>query len=273
MIISISFTCRLLAVISLFLAFGSCKWRDLGEFVGIKPDKTRNVIVMVDLSSSPRVPDRHLFYKGVISKEIISNLGEKDKLTVIPIDRSSVTNAQEIFLADLSKEDFTPEMGSPLEIEKITKENLEKYKATMLPSFESAFDKAVAARTPLSNETDIFGALESARRYALSDRPNYVIMLSDMMNYTKVFSMEPSNKGFTREKLNDLIANAPKVSLKNYVFLVLTGDESGIDPSHFSAVQEFWTKYFDKNDARLYDYSSVSRSKVDDLIRSAPARE
>src|SRR5687767_5902575 len=121
---------RQAAILLILMAFclaglSGCRLEDAKEFIGIKADKTRNIVALIDLSATPQNPERHRFYQGVITKEIFGNLNAEDRFTVLPIDRSSVTNAEEIFLADFSKKDFTPEMGTPLEIEKLTKENLE----------------------------------------------------------------------------------------------------------------------------------------------------
>jgi hypothetical protein len=263
---------NLLLLTGLLILQSACSIDDVKEFVGFGSDKTRNFVVLVDLSSASHDPERHGYYGGVISKEVLGGLGMFDRIAVLPIDKSSLTNAEEIFLADLSKMDFVPEMGPPLELEQQTKANVDAYKEKLVVEFEKSFQNAVKARSPQSGETDLFGALESVRRYGKSNGPTYVILLSDMMHNTKALSLETNNREFSSEKIDDFVQKAPSVDLTGYQVLVLTGDQAPNQATHFEAVRAFWKKYFELKGARLLDYSSAARSQVDQMVETAPVK-
>lgn len=189
-----------------------------------------------------------------------------DKLTVIPIDKASVTNSSEILITDLSTKDFEPDASSPMETDKITQDNFTKFKDTLALTFETSFNKSVSDRTLQNQGTDLIGALNNVKGYIKTNADNYIILLSDMMNYTTTLSMEPSNTDFTIGTLELYLQKLPLIEMKNTTALVLTADQPSISAEHFKLVQRFWTQYFIRNSIKLYDYSSASVSKLNELM-------
>lgn len=228
--------------------------------------KKRNIVCLVDFSSSKNGDARQQFYRTVIKDNIIKNLAMTDRITILPLDAASLTNAEEILVKDVSAEDFTPEMAAPMEEEKITAENFEKYKARITSEFEQNFDRIAEDRKSRNQGTDIFGLLENLRNYIKPEMENNVIFLSDMMNYSKTLNMEPSNKNFNAANLEKLVKEAPPTDLQNAQILVLTGDQPDLPPAHFELIKNFWTKYFEQNKAQLLDFSSAAISRLNEIM-------
>lgn len=239
----------------------SCKW-------GTKrpAPRRKNIICVVDFSDSKNANERLQFYMKVIKDNIIYKLGMNDKITVIPIDKASITNSTDILLEDLSSEVFVPEMASPMEEEQLTKENLKKYKESLAITFIQRFESAIKSRSPLNHGTDIFGALEIVKNKLISSDDNYLILLSDMMNWSKLLNMESNNIGFNSNKLDESLVLVPNFEMPHTTVLILTAEQVEATPEHFQLVKSFWTKYFEKNHIKLYDYNSASVSKLNEMM-------
>lgn len=228
----------------------------------------RNIICLVDFSSSKNGDLRQQYYKTVIKNNIIKNLAMTDRITVLPLDAASLTNAEEILVKDVSAEDFTPEMAPPMEEDKLTAEKFEKYKMQITAEFEQKFDRVAEDRKSRNQGTDIFGLLENLRNYIKPNTENNVIFLSDMMNYSKTLNMEPSNKNFNSSNIEKLVKDAPQIDLQNAKTLILTGDQPDLPPAHFELIKNFWTKYFEQNKAQLVDFSSAAVSRLDEMMKA-----
>lgn len=226
--------------------------------------KGKNIVCLIDFSDAKNANERLLFYMTSIKENIIPKLGLNDKLTVLPIDRASVTNSSDIFLANLSQKNFEPEMASPMEEEQIIQDNLKKYKDTLSVKFEESFQTAINNRNKSSLGTDIFGALEVAKNKLSSSDENYICLFSDMMNWTNTLKMEPQD--FNAGKLEHSLAKAQNVDLSNANIIVLTGEQLEVSADHFNLVKSFWTKYFQSNNAKLYDYNSGSLTKLKEVM-------
>ena len=116
--------------------------------------KGKNIICLVDFSDSKNAAERLQFYMTVIKDNIIPKLSYTDKITVIPIDRASITNSSDILLADLSTKDFEPDAASPMEEEQITKDNLKKFTDSLATSFAQTFQAAIDNRNKTSDQPD-----------------------------------------------------------------------------------------------------------------------
>ena len=255
---------NILAITFLFIATAlitSCKWGQKRE-----EPKGKNIICLIDFSDAKNANERLLFYMTSIKENIIPKLGLYDKVTVLPIDRASVTNSSDIFLANLAQKNFEPEMASPMEEEQIIQDNLKKYKDTLSANFEQSFQTAINNRNKTSLGTDIFGALEVAKDKLSSRDDNYIFLFSDMMNWTNTLKMEPQDKGFNAGNLESTLTKVPNVDLSNSTVLVLTGEQVDVSADHFILVKSFWTKYFQSNNAKLYDYNSASLTKLKEIM-------
>ena len=249
--------CLLVVLFSL----SSCKNKEAGR---------RSIVCLVDFSDSKDATERLQFYMTAIKDNIMPKLSYTDKITVIPIDKASITNASDILLADLATHDFEPESASPMEEEQITKENLKKYTDSLAAAFAQTFQSAIQGRNKTSHGTDIFGALEVAKGKMAANDNNVIILLSDMMNYSNILKMEPGNAEFNSKSIGDILNKVPSPHLPNTTVLVLTADQSYISQEHFKLVQSFWAQYFEKNGIKLYDYNSASLSKLNELVSAVP---
>lgn len=253
----ISLTKIVIGLSIMSLSLSSCKNSETGR---------RSIVCLVDFSDSKDAAARLQFYMSAIKDHVIPKLSFTDKITVIPIDRASITNASDILLADLAIHDFEPESASPMEEEQITNDNLKKYTDSLAASFVQAFQVAIEGRNKTSHGTDIFGALEVTKSKLATSDKNIVILFSDMMNYSGVIKMEPGNSQISSNTIDALLKKAPAVQLPSTTALVLTADQSYITQEHFKLVQSFWTKYFENSGIKLYDYSSASLSKLNELM-------
>lgn len=246
-------------MITAFLS--SCHWGKNRQ-----APKGKNIICVVDFSDSRNADERLRFFRNVIKDNIIPKLGQHDIITVIPIDKASLTNSTDILLKDLSTIEFRPEQANPMEEEQLTEKNLDQFRSTLSKEFESSFNKAIENRSKANHATDIFGALEVVKGKIIPTDDNYIIFLSDMMNYSGVLNMEPSNTQFNIATMDKILQEAPSYSMPGATALVITGEQVEVTPAHYSLVQSFWSKYFSGNKINLYDYNSASVSKLNALM-------
>lgn len=245
--------------------FQSCKYFGDG-----KREQGRNIVCVVDFSDSRNVNERLEFYMTVIKNNVIPKLDMKDRISVIPIDKASLTNSSDILLEDLSSHDFVPEMASPMEEDKITLDNLNNFKTELIGKFETSFHNAIQNRNSTNLGTDIFGALEIVKGKFASTNNNILIVFSDMMNYTNTLKMEPQNNEFNESTLNASLNKVPLIQLNNTIALILTGNQSSIvTQEHFTLVKTFWERYFEKSEVELFDYNSASVAKLNELMLSS----
>ena len=164
----------LIAILAIVFSISSCGW---GHKKAAPTGK--NIVCVVDFSDSKNVAERLQFYMKVIKDNIIPVLVQYDKITVIPIDKTSITNSSDILIADLSKEQFVPENASPVEEDELIQANLKKYTTALQAEFVKNFQVAIANRSKDNHGTDTKNAgLDKVN-------PSYVIlsvvgMLEDM---------------------------------------------------------------------------------------------
>jgi hypothetical protein len=255
------FTAVTAVVFMLYSCNGSHRW-------GTKPPKPtgKNIVCVVDFSDSKNATERMQFYMHVIKNNIIPTLGQYDKITVIPIDKTSITNSSDILLKDLSSKEFVPENASPVEEDELTASNLKKYIDTLQTEFEKNFQLAITSRSKDNHGTDIFGALSVVQIKFKDTKDNYLIMLSDMMNWSNTLKMEPADGVLTNGTLSNCLTKIPNYEMPNTTALVLTAEQVEVSPEHFQLVKSFWTKYFEKNKIQLFDYNSASIAKLNEMM-------
>ena len=253
---------NIFAIILLFAILSSltsCKWWPKREEpIG------KNIICLVDFSDAKNTNERLMFYMQAIRDNVIPKLGMYDKITVLPIDRASVTNSSDIFICNLSQQNFEPELANAMEEEQIVQDNLIKYKDTLTIAFEQSFQAAINSRHNTSLGTDIFGAFEVAKDKLSARDDNYILLFSDMMNWTNTLKMEPQNQSFNISNLESLLTSVPNIELFNATVIVLTGEQVDVSADHFNLVKLFWTRYLETNNAELYDYNSASLTKLNE---------
>ena len=250
-----------IALTTIIFLLSSCGW---GQKKAAPTGK--NIVCVVDFSDSKNASERLQFYMNVIKDNIIPALGQYDKITVIPIDKTSITNSSDILLKDLSKKEFVPDNASPLEEEQITVDNLNKYIDSLKTEFVANFQAAISNRSMDNHGTDIFGALSVVKTKFKDTKDNYLIMLSDMMNWSNTLKMEYADGVLNNSTLENCLSKVPNYEMPNTTALVLTAEQVEASPEHFQLVNSFWSKYFEKNQIKLFDYNSASVAKLSELM-------
>lgn len=235
---------------------------------GTKPPRPtgKNIVCLIDFSDSKNVSERLQFYMSVIKDNIIPTLGQYDKITVIPIDKTSITNSSDILLKDLSKKEFVPENASPVEEDELTQTNLKKFIDTLQTEFVNNFQAAIKNRSKDNHGTDIFGALSVVQTKFKDNKDNFLIMLSDMMNWSGTLKMEPADGVLNNSTLENCLGKVPNYEMPNTTALILTAEQVEVSPEYFQLVDTFWTKYFEKNKIKLFDYNSASVAKLNEMM-------
>ncbi|WP_457129243.1 hypothetical protein [Mucilaginibacter sp. HD30] len=248
-------------IVSAACFLGACKWG-----AARTTPAGRNVICLIDFSDGSTAAERLDFYRQTIQKHILPALQPTDKLIIIPIDKASVTNASDILSADLSKKSFVPDDVSPTEEDEVTQKNLRLYADTLSRQLDKSMADAIASRRGTMHGTDILGALDVLKGKLKKGDDNYLVFFSDMMNWGPELKMEPGDKAFNVANLSSCLEKTIPLKMDRTTALVLTGEQNGADPEHFKLVRTFWTKYFEKNQINLYDYSSASPAKLDEMM-------
>ncbi|MFN8288985.1 MAG: hypothetical protein U0U70_01890 [Chitinophagaceae bacterium] len=231
-----------------------------------KKETPKNIIVPVDFSAS-RDSIAIAWYKETIKNAIIRNMGVEDRITVLPVDGGSELWSQEVFSYDFSKNKYTNEYAG-LQADDVKRENFRDTAAKAMALFEQAFDRAVAERKQLSQVTDIFGSLRLTKKYVLTGHQNVLILFSDMQQSETGEELNLEKKVLTKPETETFLKKAVPVDLKGTDIIVLTGSQTNVTPEKFSALQTFWTKYFDKCGARAIDYSTGTAIKLEERLKS-----
>ena len=227
--------------------------------------KAANIICLVDFSKS--IPPSTLdWYKSVIKNSIVANLGEKDKITVLPIDYGSQTSSTEIFIADFSKQSFRKQFDSPLQQEQIAKRRLNIFRDSMEVLFDSEFNAARAARTKFSQGTDIIGGFSQANKYFSPARNNLIVAFTDMIQETEQLNLF-RNLSIERD-IKTLIKKAPLPNFNRFDVFIMTGEQPNIKIEKYELLRKFWKSYFSKTNLNLLQYDSGGENLLADQINS-----
>jgi len=231
----------------------------------------KNIICYVDFSVNPNRDKRVADYAELINNSIIKNMSFNDRIVILPIDNGTITNNIELLDKSLKKQfDYIPDGTSPLDEDRVAQENLSKDIKVMTDDFNASITKAIITRANLTKGTDILGALNGIGTYYQEGQKNIVVFLSDMMNWSSNLKMEQGS--FTANMVDKKLAELPTLDGQKATVLVHAGDITNISNDHYNTINSFWTKYFDKNNFLLDDYSSTGKSKLEEIIE-APIKQ
>jgi hypothetical protein len=229
-----------------------------------------NYVCLVDFSAS--IPPSTLaWYKDVIKNSIITNLGEKDKITVLPIDYGSQTSSSEIFTADLQKQSFRKEFDSPLRQDAVIKRRFKIYVDSIGILFGSAFNIAKEERTKFSGGTDIIGGLEQASKYFLPGQNNMIILFSDMVQETGQIDLYKYLS--TGKDIDLLLKKAPFPNFNKSDVFIMTGEQPKIKIEKYQLLRKFWQNYFSKSNLNFIEYESGGENILVNKINSYKGEE
>lgn len=230
-----------------------------------KTTRASNIICLVDFSKS--IPPSTLdWYKSVIKNTIIANLGERDKITVLPIDYGSQTSSTEIFIADFAKQSFRKQFDSPLQQDQIAKRRLNIFRDSMEVLFDSAFDLARTARTKFSQGTDVIGGFSQANKYFQQGDNNLIVAFTDMIQETEQLNLFRNLS--TERDIETLLKKAPLSNFNKIDLFVMTGEQPSVKINKYELLKKFWKEYFAKTKLNLLQYDSGGEDLLANKIQS-----
>ncbi|PQJ13014.1 hypothetical protein CJD36_004525 [Flavipsychrobacter stenotrophus] len=242
-----------LAVMSLFLA--SCADKT--------PPNINNVIALTDLSAS-RDSTVTGWYGEAIARDIISNLGSKDRIKVLPVDYASTTYEQDIYSRDFSNDKYLNEyagLQSTTIAVKLHKDSANKAAQSFLQSYR----QSIAARRKFSNGSDITGALQQAVRYRDEHAGNVIVIFSDMLQQTDSRHVDLEKAAVTTAYAS-LLSRMDTCDLRGMKIIVITGNQGNIPAEKFTYIKGLWALYFKKCGGTLLEYTSGSSATLQKTI-------
>jgi hypothetical protein len=229
-----------------------------------KPHKaSKNIIVLIDLSSSRDSLIRS-WYKSVVKSHIFPNLGRRDRIIVLPVDRNSLTASKEILSIDFSLQKYGNQYNG-LNAEEIEQKQHHDSVNAVSARLDTAFAIAIGERNNFQRGTDIFNALSGATRYFIPDAENIVILLCDMQQYSEEMNLEDNLN--SEEEVEEYLQNCRQIDLGGAAIIVLTG-RTEMSSQKFAVLQSLWTAYFKKGNGQLIDYSSEAVSVLETALRT-----
>ena len=128
----------------------------------------------------------------------------------------------------------------------------------------SSFEMKSTRMAPVASGTDIFGGLWRLKAVFESDPqadpshplPKTIWIVSDMMNETKEFPMPRLIEMGPERMLEQAKANGLIVPLSGYKIYVYGASPAGLMPQTWTAIKEFWSRYFAAAGAELVVYSA-----------------
>ena len=232
------------------------------EFEKVFNDEPPTIIItLVDFSKS--IPESTInWYNQVITATLLPTLQVNDKLIVLPVDKAAQTSGIEIASIILAEESFSSVQDPPNQKQELIKRRIARFLDTVSVTFSNKFYEAKDQRSKYAVKTDIIGALKQATKYFNENAINSIVILSDMKQDTEEFNLE--NYLRSKPKPSALIDKISVTDLQNANIFILTGDQPNIGINDFNWLKDFWTVYFDRNNANLVSYESggVSLLKV-----------
>lgn len=259
--------------------------------------KRRNFVLLVDISIS--VPE-HIMkrYITTIQETILSNMGDKDKLTVEFIDGCSQNKAERIYSFDLADIDFTNSRDGVNHSKDSSQTRLRRY---LLVNIKEIIAKTIIEkkneRRSCGNYTDIINALneaksliENKRNYTnktdklineAQGKENYqyetcVIIFSDMINENVSKTFDFTIFGRLKEedvykKVNELKDLNKIPNLKGAKILVYgatnTKEAGEYAGQQIDNVKMFWNKFFKYAGADIVGYGYDTNIEIEQYMK------
>jgi hypothetical protein len=229
--------------------------------------RPRNLVVLVDLSSS-RNSAIQQWYIWVIKAVIFPSLKKNDRITIIPVDRYSLTASKEILSIDFSEYRYANEYNG-LQRGQIENKNHQDSIRAITSRLDTSFAATIRERKDFQKGTDIFNALKGSKRYLLSEYRNILVLLCDMQQYTDKATMNFEDHLNNQADVEKFLQKSDSIDLLKTEITVLTGHLSNISPQKFSALRSFWEGYFAKSNCELLDYSSESVEILKNILQTS----
>jgi hypothetical protein len=240
------------------------------------PKKRLNCICLIDYSGS--LSDETLNkYIHIISNEIFQNLGEKDRLIVLPIDEGAKKEAIKIVYEDMCEHKFSFHTDGFTHAQDSIFKRIHDYTIKTSYYIQDEIVKQKELRRQYTYYTDIFSALEqchpliesnnsdniwqSINRFIIGKRKvvtdNLIVIFSDMIHESQEFNFNNSlgcSSTEAQEILNILKTKNRIPNLSNC--LVFVDGRTGKNNIQIENVKNFWVEYFKCSNAELkyYDF-------------------
>lgn len=248
----------------------------------------RNVVCLIDYSGTIKPETLDVYARAVVD-DVMMNLGEYDKMVLMPIDEGSKIQAVQLISHDLSKEPFRKPEDNPLKAEDLKNERLKEKKMGFRDADLSTVRQQKELRKQFTGLTDILGAIDQAA--SLKDAnvtPSFGTGLSDWVNGVPEFVSEnviviasdmiheSSDLNFQRLTMDENTINKIIGDLKSKNKIPdLSGTKificgrTGKDNKMVEGIQNFWKKYFAEAHAELKVYDYDSSKMISDFMQSS----
>ncbi len=237
-----------------------------------------NCICLIDYSGSLSEETLHRYIE-IISTDIVGHLGEKDRLTVLPIDEGAKTEAVKLVYEDMSNKRFSLTTDGYAHAADSLAMRLKKFADKTGPEIASKLLREKAAREKYTYFTDIFSALEQTATLLEYNQPdtfwkgverfitgkkknissNIIILFSDMIQessetfFTVPEGCTPEAARFTIDKLR-AFNHIPDL----HGCRIFVNGRTGKSNLQVDNIKNFWIQYFKETGAELvaYDYDA-----------------
>ena len=235
-----------------------------------------NCICLIDYSGS--LPEQTLHrYIELISDEVYSRLGERDRLIVIPIDEGAKTEAVKLVYDDRSEHKFTQYTDGYAHAQDSLRLRLREYAETRVPEIAKVLLRQKTIREKYTYLSDIFAALEQAaaleetndtdtfwngvKRFVTGakriESTNVLLIFSDMIQESSDCSFA-APEGCPPPLIHTILE---RLQAENRIpdlrgCKVFVNGRTGKSNEQVENIQSFWAQYFKDARADLvaYDY-------------------
>lgn len=237
----------------------------------------RNIICLIDYSGS--MNDEVIQgYMGVIEHDVLANIGEHDRLVVLPVDGASKTRSSKICFLEMEGKTFSRPNDGFAHARDSVRSRIQAYMHTVSADIMREIRRQRQARRKFSNYSDIFSSLYQAGSFVQSEsgRPsqssasgflsgvnyvsdNIILIFSDMKHESPEFTFA-TPRGCPPEKVEPILsalrrrAVLPDLSgCKVFVY-----GRTGKTNLEVENTGHFWEAYFRATHADLvaYDYET-----------------
>ncbi len=234
-----------------------------------------NCICLIDYSGS--LSEQTLQrYVDIISTEVFRQLGEKDRLVVLPIDEGAKMEAVKLVYEDLAGKQFSFQTDGYAHARDSVIMRLRNYSSQTGPTIAAQLMREKAQREKYTYYTDIFAALDQAatlvERNEATDSfwsgvdrfirgkkkivsTNLIILFSDMIQESKGVTFagpEGCTPEQARSVLDSLRATNHIPDLRGCT--VFVNGRTGKTNVQVDNIQSFWSQYFKAAGANLASY-------------------
>jgi len=264
---------------------------------GCSVEKRKNYIILVDNSISTR--EQYIEnYLRIVIDIIIPNLGIKDRITIMMIDKNSYVNNERIWTLDLSDQKFenisdglineqdsirvrkARFLSDSLKKELVNTLQLSRLKRNSFSDFTDIINAINESRYSLINKTNFNDTFEKIKNNAFGVNnyiyENCIIILSDMINEDQEGEYNFRKSVYwDYESISDLVDNLSivnKIPNLTNTKVFIHGATSCKNMGRYSNkqienIKIFWDLYFKKSRAQLIAYSYDTKQEINDYMK------